>query len=154
MLLFLKLFNDCNDNSRNNFVRVVVRREILRCDCLNCLKRNISSSIKVKVRFFDFEISIKIKKIVTTDDFDDSINLTDDSNIEIIAEIKIVSRNSFFNALLLIDTEISNLEKNNLIEFHRRIVFVCSLSRILNKLEMRFTSDSDSDINYFFEKKL
>ena len=135
-------------------MRIVVRREILRCDCLDCLERDISSSIEVKIRFFDFEISVKIEEVVTADDFDDSINLTDDSNIEVIAEIKIVSRSSFFNALLLIDTEISDLEKSSLAEFHRRIVSACSLSRILNKLEVRFTSDSDSDINYFSERNL
>ena len=135
-------------------MRVVVRREIFRCDCLDCLKRNISSSIEVKARFFDFEISIKIEKLITADDFDDSIDFIDDSNTEIIVEIEIVSRSSFFNALLLIDTEVSNLKKNSLVEFHRRIVFVCFFSRILNKLDMRFTSDSDSDINYFSERKL
>ena len=154
MLLFLKLFNDCNDNSKNNFVKIVVRREVFRCDCLNCLEKNINSSIKMKARFFDFEVSIKIEKVITADDFDDSINFIDDSKIEIIAEIKIISKSSFFNALLLIDTEVSNLEKNSLAEFHKRIVFACSLSRILNKLKMRFTSDSDSDINYFSERKL
>ena len=154
MLLFLKLFNDCSDNSKNNFVRIVVRRKIFRCDCLNCLEKNISSSIEMKARFFDFEISIKIKKMITANDFDDSINFIDDSKIEIIVKIEIISRNSFFNALLLIDTKVSNLKKNNLTEFHRRIVFACSFFRILNKLEMRFTSDSDSDINYFSEKKL
>ena len=154
MLLFLKLFNDCSDNSRNNFVRVVVRREIFRCDCLDCLEKNINSSIEMKVRFFDFEISIKIKKMITANDFDDSINFTDNSKIEIIVEIKIISRSSFFNALLLIDTEISNLEKNSLVEFHRRIVFVYFLSRILNKLKVRFTFDLNSDINYFLKRKL
>ena len=127
-------------------------REIFRCDCLNCLKEDISSSIEMKVRFFDFEISIKVEEVVTANDFDDSIDFIDDSNIEIIVEIKVISRSSFFNALLLTDIEISNLEKNSLAEFHRRIVSVCSLSRILNKLEVKFTSDSDSDINYFSEK--
>ena len=152
MLLFLKLFNCCNDNSRNNFVKVDVRREILDCDCLDCLEKNINSSIEMKTRFFDFEVSIEIKKVITASDFDDSINFIDDSNIEIIAEIKIVSKSSFFNALLLTDIEVSNLKKNNLTEFHRRIVFVCFLSRILNKLKMKFTSDSDFDINYFSER--
>ena len=108
----------------------------------------------MKVRFFDFEISIKIKKMITANDFDDSINFTDNSKIEIIVEIKIISRSSFFNALLLIDTEISNLEKNSLVEFHRRIVFVYFLSRILNKLKVRFTFDLNSDINYFLKRKL
>ena len=135
-------------------MKIVVRREILRCDCLDCLKRDINSSIKVKVRFFDFEISIKIEKVVTANDFDDSINLIDDSNIEVIAEIKIVSKSSFFNALLLIDIEVSNLEKNSLTEFHRRIVSVCFFSRILNKLKVRFTFDSDFDINYFSKRNL
>ena len=108
----------------------------------------------MKTRFFNFEVSIKIEKVVTADDFDDSINFIDDSNIEIIVEIKIISRSSFFNALLLIDIEISNLEKSNLIKFHRRIVFVCSFFRILNKLEVKSTFDSNFDINYFSERKL
>ena len=154
MLLFLKLFNCDSDNSRNNFVRIDVRREIFDCDCLDCLKKDISSSIEVKTRFFDFEVSVEIKRVVTANDFDDSINFTDDSNIEVIAEIKIVSKSSFFNALLLIDIEVSDLKKNSLIEFHKRIVSVCFFFRILNKLKMRFTFDSDFDINYFSERKL
>ena len=106
----------------------------------------------MKARSFDFEVPVKIEKVITTDGFDDSIDLTDDSNTEVTAEVEVVFKSSFFNALLLTDTGVSDLGKGSLAGFHRRIASACSLSRILDKLGVRSTSDSDSDINYFSEE--
>ena len=60
----------------------------------------------MKIRFFDFENSIKITKLFIAKNFDESINSIDDSNIEMIANVEIISKNSFFNVLLFIDIEI------------------------------------------------
>ena len=108
----------------------------------------------MKIRFFDFENSIKITKLFIAKNFDESINSIDDSNIEMIANVEIISRNSFFNALLFIDTEITDLKTDDLVEFHRRIFFVCFFSRILYKSEIRFMSEFDSDINLLSKKDL
>ena len=64
--------------------------------------------MRVKTRLFDFENSIKIARLSIAKNLDESINSIDDSNIEMIANVEIISKNSFFNALLFIDTEISD----------------------------------------------
>ena len=108
----------------------------------------------MKTRFFDFENSIKITKLFIAKNFDESINSIDDSNIEMIANIEIISKNSFFNVLLFIDTEIIDLKTDDLIEFHKRIFFVCFLSRILYKSRIKFMSKFDFDINLLSKKNL
>ena len=110
--------------------------------------------MKIKTRLFDLENSIKITRLSIAKNLDESINSIDDSNIEMIANVEIISRNSFFNALLFIDIEIIDLKTNDLIEFHKRIFFVCFLSRILYKSKIRFMSKFDSDINLLSEKNL
>ena len=62
----------------------------------------------MKIRFFDFENSIKITRLFIAKNFDKSINSIDNSNIEMIVNVEIISKNSFFNVLLFIDIEISN----------------------------------------------
>ena len=110
--------------------------------------------MRMKTRLFDLENSVKIAKLSIVENLDESINSIDDSNIEMTANVEIISRNSFFNALLFIDTEITDLKTNDLIEFHRRIFSVCFLSRILYKSEIKSMSKFDFDINLFSEKDL
>ena len=108
----------------------------------------------MKIRFFDFENSIKITKLFIAKNFDESINSIDNSNIEMIANVEIISKNSFFNVLLFIDIEIIDLKTNDLIEFHKRIFFVCFFFRILYKSEIKFMSKFDFDINLLLKKNL
>ena len=108
----------------------------------------------MKTRFFDLENSIKITRLSIAKDLDESVNFIDDSNIEMTANVEIVSRNSFFNVLLFIGIEVTDLKTNDLIEFHKRIFFVCFFFRILYKSKIRFMSEFDFDINLFSKKDL